>query len=34
MSIDGLTLSGGRDAGAAKVELRLQLATFFRTEAS
>jgi type IV pilus assembly protein PilO len=34
MGIDGLTLSGGRDSGEAKVELRLQLATFFRTEAS
>jgi type IV pilus assembly protein PilO len=32
--IDGLTLSGGRESGEATVELRLQLATFFRTEAS
>jgi type IV pilus assembly protein PilO len=29
MIIDGLTLSGGRESGEAKVELRLQLATFF-----
>jgi type IV pilus assembly protein PilO len=32
--IDSLTLSGGRESGLATVELRLQLATFFRTEAS
>jgi type IV pilus assembly protein PilO len=32
--IDGLTLSGGREEGTTKVELRLQLATFFRTEGS
>lgn len=32
--IDGLTLSGGRAAGEAQVELRLQLTTFFRTENS
>jgi type IV pilus assembly protein PilO len=32
--IDGLTLSGGRESGEATVELRLQLATFFRTDAS
>lgn len=31
--IDDLALSGGK-AGAAQVELRLRLATFFRTEAS
>jgi type IV pilus assembly protein PilO len=33
ITIDGLTLSGGRDPGEAPVELRLQLATFFRTDA-
>jgi type IV pilus assembly protein PilO len=32
--IDGLTLSGGREPGEATVELRLQSATFFRTEGS
>ena len=32
--IDSLTLSGEREFGAATVELRLQLATFFLTDAS
>jgi type IV pilus assembly protein PilO len=32
--IDGLALSGGRESGEAMVELRLQLATFFRTAGS
>jgi len=32
--IDGITLSGSREPGLTKVELHLQLATFFRMDAS